>query len=500
MDPPASVGEAEVLMAAGPVESSSERQPRLFLDVTAWLPGGSDRTGDAARIDRELTLRLLGSADPRAIPVAFHGGDLFALPDGVALDALRAGSRHASPELRWRDATAAAPAAAQPAAPDGLRARLSGTLGRQLRWAARSALSRLPHDVRVDAALALVHARAAARTAIRRRQAADAAPEPGAESQARASTLSQLRVVVHPEPGDVLFTAGMWSGLVPMRALAELRRRAGFHVACLCDGLAGLLRPDVDPTGRQAAAGSAEMLAMLDASDLVWCSSAWAAGELRAFAAGNGRAAPAIGLLPGGLGASPASAADAAPLPAPLAGRRFALAVDSVEARANQRLLLRCWQRLVESEPGFPLDLVLVGCAGPRGADAAAEITTSPLLNQRLFWIEACPEPALEGLHAAAELFLHPALLDEHALCLARARAGGLPIIASGAGAVPEAAGGEAQLLDPADDEAWIAAIRAGAQRPHRHPPAPPPRWDDTAAGVQAALRRLVEGAASEVA
>ena len=142
-------------------------------------------------------------------------------------------------------------------------------------------------------------------------------------------------------------------------------------------------------------------------------------------------------------------------------------------------------ERLYPDYPGFDLDLVLVGCAATWDAAAVREVEASPLLGQRIFWFDECSDDVLGLLYRRADALLYPSFAEGWGLPVSEALALGTPVVASNAGAIPEAASGLATLLDPRDEAAWRNAIRdLAASPPPRLPPVRPATWDAATASV----------------
>jgi len=73
----------------------------------------------------------------------------------------------------------------------------------------------------------------------------------------------------------------------------------------------------------------------------------------------------------------------------------------------------------------------------------------------------------------------------------------GLPAVVSTGGALPEAASGVAQLVDPDDVDGWVEAVARHLDDPAHHEAAQaraakwtPPRWADTAAQLLTSATR----------
>ena len=74
---------------------------------------------------------------------------------------------------------------------------------------------------------------------------------------------------------------------------------------------------------------------------------------------------------------------------------------------------------------------------------------------------ERLPEAGMRALYAGADLLLFPSTYEGFGLPIVEAQATGRPVVTSGLGAMPEAAGDAATFVDPLD----VASIRAGVRR-----------------------------------
>jgi glycosyltransferase involved in cell wall biosynthesis len=127
---------------------------------------------------------------------------------------------------------------------------------------------------------------------------------------------------------------------------------------------------------------------------------------------------------------------------------RYLLAVGNPKPHKNLALLARIAGRL-------PVPLVLLAGEGlgrvfPRTTRVLGEVD----------------EALLPALYGSAEALLLPSRHEGFGLPALEAMATGTPVLAARAGALPEVTGGAAELLDPDDPEAWLAAASALIETP----------------------------------
>lgn len=197
-------------------DDGARRLLRLLVDVTHLLPPADDMEPDCWALDRAVAALLLAAHAPGAIAVVMQGERILALSPEQARIVLQ------GPD--------AAPAAAmpEPVPPPDTRPTVWRAGTAMARAVVRQGVAVLPAAVREDVRAVLIHLRALVRTLIYGPRVP--APMPAPRPPGRATVLAAPWLVVHPTPGDMVWSAG---GSAKLRALAEARHRAGFRLAVL---------------------------------------------------------------------------------------------------------------------------------------------------------------------------------------------------------------------------------------------------------------------------
>ena len=469
--------------------AAGQPRPRVFMDLSTSLILSGRQAMGILRTEREIARRLLKEPRIVAIPFVFSSGSICALDRA---DALRLVGGPSGPEgLTARlhhvghrpFALVAAPMPVHTAHPTPRRMPVRA----RLRKLARHVVDIMPAAIREDVRLVLIHGREAVRKTLRPQRPDASALIPDADqhteiAQVHNAMCGRRIEIGWPEAGDVLWTCGHYGVYVPLRLIAEARWRLGFSCVVICYDLIRNEHPEWNPEKPHRFFYDCVAADLLDGGDRILCISGHTRSRLIAFAAKYGRDAPDARVVT--LGCDLLAVAPEAALPKELAGRRFALSVGSVERRKNLGTLVRIWE-LLSDYPGFDLDLVLVGRAAEWDEAAVCEVEASPLLGRRIFWFDECSDGVLKLLYRQADALLYPSFAEGWGLPVAEALAVGTPVVASNAGAIPEAASGSATLLDPGDMGAWRNAILdLAASTPPRLPPLQPPTWDAAATAV----------------
>jgi glycosyltransferase involved in cell wall biosynthesis len=136
---------------------------------------------------------------------------------------------------------------------------------------------------------------------------------------------------------------------------------------------------------------------------------------------------------------------------------RYILHVGARRPHKNQKVLVAALAELLGRNPD--LGLVLVGQHDPRVPDEAAELIAMLGLGSRVWQYIRAGDDTLLDLYANATVFAFPSLTEGFGLPVLEAMAAGLPVVASDAEAVHEAAG-DAALIVPAQSAAdWAKAL-----------------------------------------
>jgi len=131
-------------------------------------------------------------------------------------------------------------------------------------------------------------------------------------------------------------------------------------------------------------------------------------------------------------------------------GRPYLLSVGDLRPKKNLRRLVRAFSSL-RSE-GLRHRLLLAGVDAGEGPALAADGV------ELLGWVD---DARLDALLRDADALVHPSLYEGFGLVVLEAMARGTPVVAAGATALPETAGGAAELCDPLDPADIARAIRA---------------------------------------
>ena len=273
-------------------------------------------------------------------------------------------------------------------------------------------------------------------------------------------------------------------------ALGVLPDAAERHADRLC--LVGLIHhPLADETGLTASDRAALMASetrALAAVRRVITTSATTASGLAAYGVGADR----IGTVRPGVAPAPVSAGSGG-------GSTVLLCVATLTPRKGHALLIDALARLRHR----PWRLV---CAGSTTRDAATAAAIdrqirSLGLTDRIERVGEVGEAELDRLYDRSDVLVLPSYHEGFGMVVVEAVARGLPVIASDAGAIPEALPADCGVLvPPGDVAAWTAALdhlladpaaRGALAESARRVRPSLPSWDDAARAFARELERV---------
>jgi glycosyltransferase involved in cell wall biosynthesis len=215
---------------------------------------------------------------------------------------------------------------------------------------------------------------------------------------------------------------------------------------------------------------------------LVIANSATTADVLARYAVAQDETPPPAVVAPLGLEADFLS-----PPPALAGARPYFVALGTLEARKNLASLLALWRRLAERMGEAAPSLVLVGRRGWENEAVIDHLERSKSALRLVHEIADLQDIQVASLLAGARALLAPSFAEGYDLPVIEALSVGTPVIASDIPVHRELARG-AQLIDPLDGPAWLAAIEAASLSPIRPPPSAGPRWTQHFASVRDAV------------
>ena len=137
--------------------------------------------------------------------------------------------------------------------------------------------------------------------------------------------------------------------------------------------------------------------------------------------------------------------------------QRYALCVGTVEPRKNHIVLVKAFDALRDEIED--LAVVIVGKPGWMTEDLQAQIRSHPEYGQRLRWLARVSDDQLAALYQYAHICVQPSLYEGFGSPVLEGLAFGVPVLASNAGAHPEAGGELAQYFEPDDLQALVSLM-----------------------------------------
>jgi len=137
----------------------------------------------------------------------------------------------------------------------------------------------------------------------------------------------------------------------------------------------------------------------------------------------------------------------------------FILTVGDLQPRKNYLGLIRAFEQLVESHPGLPQHLVLVGKESWHGAAVRAAAKASAAAS-RIHFTGFVTDDELHKLYGACDMFVYPSFYEGFGLPILEAMACGRAVACSNTSAMPEVADSAAILFDPRSTDQLVLAMR----------------------------------------
>lgn len=142
-----------------------------------------------------------------------------------------------------------------------------------------------------------------------------------------------------------------------------------------------------------------------------------------------------------------------------LASTPYFVCCSTIEPRKNHLLLLRVWEKLVQSHKGAIPKLVLVGKRGWRYEPFTAFLETRPFLQKHIIEISGLTSPALKSLLDNACGLLMPSFAEGYGLPVREGLQCGINVVASDIPAFREIKSKKLALLNHDDAAAWFDAV-----------------------------------------
>ncbi|RLI98142.1 MAG: glycosyltransferase family 1 protein [Candidatus Aenigmatarchaeota archaeon] len=137
----------------------------------------------------------------------------------------------------------------------------------------------------------------------------------------------------------------------------------------------------------------------------------------------------------------------------------YFLSVATIEPRKNLSFTLRCFKKILH-EPGLSdMYFVIVGKRGWKVEGLFSEISSDPILRQRVILTGFVEDCYLASIYNGALAFLYPSLYEGFGLPALEAMQCGTPVITSNVSSLPEVVGDAGIMIDPRDEDGLCQAM-----------------------------------------
>ncbi len=259
-------------------------------------------------------------------------------------------------------------------------------------------------------------------------------------------------------PGDTFLTVGIDATLDYATLFDVVANRKRARIMGFCHDIIPVIFPEFCGRGSKAQM-SDYFAALLRASALLLCNSVSTRNDVLDFAEDHGLQPPPLAVVP--LGCSLPAEGELLPhevIQVPAGG--YALFVSTIERRKNHRLLYDVYAAMAD-HPDFDRlpTICFVGMYGWRITDLLEDIALNEKVRGKFLFLTHVSDAMLAQLYRDALFCVYPSHYEGWGLPVSEALALGKAVIASDAGALPEASGGCALHLSPYDTLAWRDAI-----------------------------------------
>ncbi len=277
------------------------------------------------------------------------------------------------------------------------------------------------------------------------------------------------RYADHAVAGDVLLTLGApWSHPDYAALIRSQQDHRGLRFAMLVYDLIPLRHPEWFNRGLVRLFRS-WYESVLPLCDQVFAISQFTAADVEAYARERGivlhRPVVPIPIGTGFGGTPPTIAARRTPRLPPTGS--YALTVATIEARKNHLLLLRVWQRLLQTLPHERVPtLVFAGRIGWLVDDLLHQIENTDHLGGKLVVIENPTDDEVAALYRGCQFTLLASFYEGWGLPVTESLAFGKPCLIADRTSLPEAGGKLARRFDPDNLHDAFAVIREVIENP----------------------------------
>ncbi|WP_272819269.1 glycosyltransferase family 4 protein [Scytonema hofmannii] len=137
----------------------------------------------------------------------------------------------------------------------------------------------------------------------------------------------------------------------------------------------------------------------------------------------------------------------------------YILSLSTLEPRKNIDHTIRCFLQLIQQEKILDLNLVLVGAKGWKYDKIFAEISSDPILKDRVITTGYVADEDLAAVYSGAIAFVYPSFYEGFGLPPLEAMQCGVPVITSNTSSLPEVVGDAGIMLDPKDSDGLCQSL-----------------------------------------